>query len=580
MEKFTDFPVYTFSFKKDLLEDSEIEKLKIPLFPSITLVNSWNSDNDSLRFMPLRTVERKKTITLSFSLKEFPPVFYKDFVFVSTILMNIYDLPVNLKSFEEIKETSEYSTKYIRCTGVLNTDMLNKTFSMNTDDEFFNTGQSVKDWVYTKTGIVIPSNKPVRVKIKYNIDPENPYVMFRKNDEEELIETIQKIETRSIDGLKLAHWGNFVPSPSRYIPPEEVVNKLKNDKEIIEKVEEYIYGIEISEFIENTFLGNLSFLLNEREYVAKLIRKLVEQNEPSFTELISKLLQRYLHRYFDMITSYLNREALGEDYYSIDEKYDENEIESVKDFIKDLISITELEELKAILMRLLSMLEIDESRQIEILQEALNFRADKVERTLIYYQLIQHLIFSGDIRLAEDYLEKAISEFEDEDAFYEMYGHIGIMYLSELGDRELAKKYLEYVYQWLQFRTLDKELEADFMNTNFIFFLGELAKLYREEKDFEKAKKIYPFALQLFIKYYDVLKYEPFDITSASVEYLLKEYTDFISEVENKPPEKVFRKVKRRFTKHEEIIRLHDSPFITWLKDLKYKDLYCTESEC
>jgi len=566
----TNFPIYIFTFKKDTLKDSEIERLRKEGFTSFHLANSYNSNNESPRFMPFKTIEDDEQVIVSFSLKEFPTNIYKGFAFVSRIKNEIYDLPVNQKSFEKILKNSEYSSKYIYCAGILKTEMLGKEFSMNTNDEFFGTGLSIKDWVYKKTSIIFPSNKPVQVKIEYDIDSKNPYVLFRKTNEENLIDTIQKIETHSLDRLKVAYYGNFTPSPSSYISPEEMISKLKKDKKTLKKLEQSIYGIDLFELVENELLGKVWNLLDEEEYVVKAIEKLVEQNDPLFTKLISELLQKYLLKYFNMVTDYINNE---------NENYDETQIESVKDFVKDLISLTQIEELKSFLIRMLSMLEIDESTQISLLEKALNFESDKTERILIYYQLIQNLIFSGNINLAEDYIEKAQSEFEDEDAIYEMYGHMGIMYLNELGDEELAKKYLNYVYEWLQFRILDKNIKADFMNTNFIYFLGELARIYREEKNYDKASKIFPFALQLLRTYYEELKYESHDVLANSIRYLLKEYTDFVSEVENKPPEEVFKKIKREFTKYRKIIKLHDYFFAPKLKDIQYKDLDYTESE-
>ncbi len=214
--------------------------------------------------------------------------------------------------------------------------------------------------------------------------------------------------------------------------------------------------------------------------------------------------------------------------------------------IESLISRTENRDIKGIIYRKLSWIEKNEHKKIKLLKEALENCSDDLERKLIYYELLQLLVFNGDEKELEIYLSKAKEEFPEEEMFYEIYGHLGMFYM-ENENTYLAKKYLEYVYEWLVYESLNETIKNISLNGNFLVFLTVLAKIY-EDEDKEKARHIYSFTFHLIRSYIHIIyENEPKSIRPILEENLnsfLSEYAYFNSSISGEKPEDVFNILK------------------------------------
>ncbi len=210
-------------------------------------------------------------------------------------------------------------------------------------------------------------------------------------------------------------------------------------------------------------------------------------------------------------------------------------------YIQRLKNIKEIivdDNLKAVLLRKLSWLEPDETMAVDMLKEALFLSEDKDELKFIYYELIQRLLSVENFDEAEQFLKTAKEQYEDDDAFYEMDGHFGMLYYED-GEVDTAKKYLDNVYQWLIYRSMDSSLNKEFLTSNFIVFLDTYASIFVEEKNLDKAVEIYSFSFD-FIKSFINTIYENNAeenlkvIMEANLEDFLTQYAKFLAEKEGK----------------------------------------------
>ena len=258
--------------------------------------------------------------------------------------------------------------------------------------------------------------------------------------------------------------------------------------------------------------------------------------------------------------SFLSEEEKNKKIYQAFETVIEKDREDIEKYSKDIkkvINSIENKEIKGIILRKFSWIVKDENEKILLLEEALESCDDELERRLIYYELLQLLVFSGYQQKLEVYLDKAKSEFPDEDMFYEIYGHLG-MFFMETDEKEKAKKYLSYVYQWLVYESLDQRINNISLNSNFLVFLTVLAKIYEDLEDVHEAEKVYDFTFYIIKNFLqDIYENEPENIRPVLEDNLhsfLVEYAFFKSNINGEEPNTVFSHIKSDLLKESKNI--------------------------
>lgn len=296
----------------------------------------------------------------------------------------------------------------------------------------------------------------------------------------------------------------------------------------------------------------------------KLVLYTIRNYSPKLREILNLSSELFFQNLVNLIDeietiSFLSEEEKNQKTYKTFEaviEKDKEDIERYSNDIKNVIKNIKDKEIKGIIFRKYSWILKDENEKIYILEEALEHCNDELERRLIYYELLQLLVFSGYEKKLEKYIEDAKAEFPDEDMFYEIYGHLG-MFFMEKEEKEKAKKYLNYVYQWLVYESLDQRIKNISLNGNFIVFLTVLAKIYEETEDIKEASKIYEFTMYLIKNFLqDIYNNEPDNIRPVledNLQSFLIEYAFFKSNVEGDEPNNVFNHLKSELIKDKNI---------------------------
>jgi len=194
--------------------------------------------------------------------------------------------------------------------------------------------------------------------------------------------------------------------------------------------------------IDTKYAENIDFYL-------ALFEKVSEIGDSTLYTFQIKLLD-FIILYFLLNTIYSPDVKEGSEMNNIEDfELDNSEITDKKEFVyiqklKDIKEKIKNNDIKAVLLRKLSWLEPDETFAVDMLREALFLIEDKEELKFIYYELIQRLLSIENFEEAEHYLNKAKEEYEDNDAFYEMDGHFGMLYYDD-DQIEKAKEYLKNV---------------------------------------------------------------------------------------------------------------------------------------
>ncbi len=295
-----------------------------------------------------------------------------------------------------------------------------------------------------------------------------------------------------------------------------------------------------------------------------LVLYTIKNYDINLKEILNLSSELFFQNLVDLIEevdtiSFLSEEEKNKHIYQAFDTVVKKDIEDIENYIrniKETIEKTGNREIKGITFRKLSWILKDENDKIAFLEEALKNCNDELERRLIYYELLQLLVFSGYQEKLEKYLEKAKTEFPDEDMFYEIYGHLG-MFFTETEEKEKAKKYLGYVYHWLVYESLDQKINILSLNSNFLVFLTVLAKLYEEAEYIEESKKIYSFTFYLIKNFLQSMyDSEPDNVKPVLEDNLysfLVEYAFFKSNISGEEPSVTFSSLKEDLLKNNNI---------------------------
>ncbi len=334
----------------------------------------------------------------------------------------------------------------------------------------------------------------------------------------------------------------------------KIFEEILSIKELKEELTKCIkYKTINKEYLSNfQIVSEFCYRLNDITFQYEVLVYLIKNSKEGYQELISLMSELFFQTASSSLEEIKYLEEISKEQpLDILEPYKElinKDKEEIKKYIKNIEKHLENNpQTKGLILRKISWFEEDEYRKIELLKEALLTCNDLFERKLIYYELLQMLIFEGFIEDFEMIFDKAKGEYPDEEMFYEIEGHAGMFYM-ENEEYEKSIPYLKNVYEWLIYKTLDKPEDISFLNGNFIVFLTVLSKLYYENSEIEKSKKVYEFTFYLlenFLqKIYENEPKEIRDILKDNIYSFLIEYANFLYETENKSPEIVFENLK------------------------------------
>ncbi len=228
----------------------------------------------------------------------------------------------------------------------------------------------------------------------------------------------------------------------------------------------------------------------------------------------------------------------------------EKDKEDLNSYIKNLKAeiFRSYPDVKGLLLRKLSWFEEDDAEKIAFLKEGLSLCEDRLERKLIYYELLQLLIVNGYVDEIEEFLKKAEEEFPGEELFYEIYGHLGMFHI-ENEDYKKGVQNLKIFYQWLVYKSLNKEEDTEYLNGNLIVFLTVLGKQLFQEGDFKEASRVFDFAFYMLKNFLpEIHENEPpitRSILEENIHSFLLEYTDFLHISLEKSKKDIFEGLKK-----------------------------------
>lgn len=202
--KMTKFPVYIFTFKKNEISEREEKNLKVKSSINLSLLKKYNQEKLTIKRLILPSVEKDESISVMFSLRQLPCLLYLDFFALSILEDRIYSLKQENLT-EILRGRSKLHRIHTYYGGVVDYHKLNRTFNLNTEDEFLGTGVNVRNWVKKKTGITLPDNRKTEFKISFHIDTNYPYVLFKKNDQRDFIKTADRLSRGDRKNLILSY---------------------------------------------------------------------------------------------------------------------------------------------------------------------------------------------------------------------------------------------------------------------------------------------------------------------------------------------------------------------------------------
>lgn len=196
------FPIYKITLRKDDLNERQLASIRRYKMINLSRLNKFNND-DRFTSIILPAKESKEEITIVFSKKKLPAKLYIDFFITFKGEGSIYpsDMFENLSDF--IEKVGKYY-RYVECGSVVDYTKINTKLWTKTNDCLFKENTSLREWIDDKFGIKLPLDKPLMLEINYNIDPNSPFVLFRKKDDSDVFKCFQKIKDGKITNLYLS----------------------------------------------------------------------------------------------------------------------------------------------------------------------------------------------------------------------------------------------------------------------------------------------------------------------------------------------------------------------------------------
>lgn len=459
---------------------------------------------------------------------DIPKFFFKSLYFASKIEGKIYEnVPFNT---EGLKSINTEFPQYLVIVGMLDIKKLQQTYKFHLTDEIFGTGKTIKDFIPIYDDLELSDKAEYEIKLivteeRPNLDFSNRHqweelegkifalIPFKDMD---IYELTQQINQTDMIGLNL----NFVEFSSikapAYVPVDDLAKKLEEDYEF-----RFLLFVnptsDISLYGMPNFRDLHELLMQYPDYLWKLLERLssLYDEDSHIAHIYRILVADQIQRLTDTNT--------GEIIY--DEENDKN-IEKIKDRINRLLLLSESSNLKSFLYRMLSGLENDLSKALELANLALEVNpTDKEDRIYAFQNMLQVILQTDDIDLIKDYCDKLKEELpvEYHDVIYETYGHIGMKFLNNFGDKDSARENFEILYSWLKHRIFMYDISDEFINVNYVLFMSLLAEIYISQKLYNQAEDVLSLVSKFLFRFRGLLIIEREEFLDVALEEYIKQ---------------------------------------------------------
>lgn len=577
------FPFMTLSVReKDLPEGFYEELLRENNVSWLALMHVFNNPKGAFMTNPVKIRRRKGWISMKFFLRSVPRGLVKEFAFFSQP-DDKFHVPASKELYEELVP-SRYFPWEIYLTALLDWDDLKRTYELKGGDSFLGSEMTVSEFFEKRARVKLPENALVRIKLHFEVYGDEPFVVLEWDDEDFSVLEENRSEYRlnfpwrwdMLDRRRDFSYEDL----KRYV---DVVDHLKRVD--LKPLEDALIALLERDFppnIEDRVLSSLHHLVGWGDRTL-FLEDLIKNYEPKFLKLLDLTLTLQLSNSFHALDEYHELESL---LHVADTDEEEEEIKEGMKSLEEDLSLAEdfllrvERELtdrsaKAMVMRKRAWFIRDPERKISVLEQVISMTEDKSERNIAYYELINAYVQSGDLTGAEEQIKRALEEFPEEDAFYEQYGHLGMIFLQQEDNEEEAMRCFRVVYEWLNYRMMREDLPDDWIPSNFLFFMARYGELLREEGELENSLKVLDTGLRVLERYLPALERE-----SRSIKGILEEYTAELlfqtsltrAEIEGEDPEEALKKVKNDVVKRVRKKKLVTAAFKLAKEELSKED--------